>query len=218
MISYNPPSGLPIDIVYRDDSLIVVNKPGGLLSVPGKGEKHRDCLLSRIQQQFPETVTVHRLDMDTSGLLILARSVSVQRKLSMAFQARTIEKTYVAIVEGILTDDQGKIDLPLIADWPNRPRQIVDFEAGKPSQTLFTVLQLNLADNSSRVLLQPITGRSHQLRVHLQSIGHPILGDRLYAPPLARQRSARLLLHAESLSLLHPESGVRLNVQQPAPF
>ncbi len=218
MIEYDPPRGLAIEICYQDNSLLVVNKPGGLLSVPGKGEKHQDCLLTRIQQQYPDALIVHRLDMDTSGLLILARNKTIHRKLSLAFEARNINKRYIAITEGLISDDQGEIDLPLIADWPNRPKQIVDQEKGKASKTRFSILNRNIEENTSRVLLEPKTGRTHQLRVHLQSIGHPILGDRLYANAAALNKSERLLLHAEYLSFTHPESGELIEVHSPAPF
>ena len=218
MIEYNPPRGLAIEICYQDNSLLVVNKPGGLLSVPGKGEKHQDCLLTRIQQQYPDALIVHRLDMDTSGLLILARNKTIHRKLSLAFEARNINKRYIAIADGLITDDYGEINLPLIGDWPNRPKQIVDHENGKASQTRFSILDRNIEENTSRVSLEPKTGRTHQLRVHLQSIGHPILGDRLYANAAALSKSERLLLHAEYLSFTHPESGELIEVHSPAPF
>lgn len=203
-------------ILYADTSLIVIDKPSGLLSVPGRGADKQDCLTSRIQTFYPDALNVHRLDMETSGLIIMARGKEAHRSLSLAFQERQVEKRYVAVVAGRLAEETGEISLPLICDWPNRPRQIVDFNIGKPSLTRYHLLEY--LDDCSRVALSPETGRSHQLRVHMQAIGHAILGDSLYADEQARQRAPRLLLHAEFLALSHPVSGARLEFDCPAPF
>ncbi len=208
---YAPPAG-PLKIVHQDEALIVLDKPSGLLSVPGRGPAHADSLASRVQAEFPDARIVHRLDMATSGLIILARGAAMERALSIAFQKHQVEKLYVAVVAGQIAEDSGEIDLPLITDWPNRPRQKVDFELGKPSLTSFEVLARDAARNTSRVALTPHTGRSHQLRVHLLAIGHPILGDDLYGDAASRTAAPRLLLHATRLALLHPLSGAQLTL------
>lgn len=200
--NYNPPEKPFLDIIYQDDDILLLNKPAGLLSVPGRDPKHRDSLQIRAQQKFPNARTVHRLDMDTSGLIIMANNKSAHRHLSMAFQDRKVEKIYIARVYGTPAENEGLIDLPLICDWPNRPKQIVDFEVGKPSQTRWQVLKRGKRE--TLLLLKPITGRSHQLRVHLQNIDHPILGDRFYAHEKALNMSERLCLHAKSLTITHP--------------
>ncbi len=199
-----------------DDFLLVVDKVSGLLSVPGRGEHKRDSVVVRVQQRYPEALVVHRLDMETSGVLLLARSRKMQRELSLLFQQRKIEKRYLALVTGKLPKYSGTIDKPLAADWPRRPRQKVDFTHGKPSITHYKVLQYHRNDNTSRLELRPITGRSHQLRVHLQSIGHPIVGDKLYANDHAH--ASRLMLHALSLAFEHPATKQRLRLQCPAGF
>ncbi len=214
---YTPPAG-PLKIVHLDEALIVLDKPSGLLSVPGRGPAHTDSLASRVQAAFPDARVVHRLDMATSGLIVMARGAAMERALSIAFQQRQVEKLYVAMVAGQLADDRGEIDLPLIADWPNRPRQKVDFELGKPSLTGFEVLSRNPASNTSRVALRPHTGRSHQLRVHLLAIGHPILGDELYADEASRAAAPRLLLHATALALPHPMGGAMLKLESAPDF
>jgi len=201
---YQPPANQGLDILYEDDSLLVVNKPSGLLSVPGRGEHKQDCLMSRVQEKYPEAMNVHRLDMDTSGVMVLARNSQIQRQLSLLFQERELRKRYITVVDGRVATASGMIDLPLICDWPNRPRQIVDHKQGKPSKTLYKVLWRNIEENTTRLELEPVTGRSHQLRVHMQSLGHPILGDKLYADDEAQAKSARLLLHALSLIFDHP--------------
>jgi len=204
------------ELVYLDDALLVVNKPAGLPSVPGRAEGLQDCMASRVQAIAADALVVHRLDMATSGLLVFARGKVAQRQLSLAFAQREVGKLYVAVVAGQVAQDSGEIDLPLITDWPNRPRQKVDFETGKPSVTRYRVLSRSAHD--TRVALEPLTGRSHQLRVHLLALGHPIVGDALYAPPEVLARATRLLLHAQSLSLAHPLSGATLQFDSLAPF
>lgn len=214
---YAPPAG-PLKIVHQDEALVVLDKPSGLLSVPGRGPAHADSLASRVQAEFPDARIVHRLDMATSGLIVLARGAAMERALSIAFQKRQVEKLYVAVVAGQIAEERGEIDLPLITDWPNRPRQKVDFELGKPSRTGFEVLARDAARNTSRVALTPHTGRSHQLRVHLLAIGHPILGDDLYGDAASRTAAPRLLLHATRLALPHPLSGALLTLESPPDF
>ena len=207
--------------LHIDDALVVVDKPAGLLSVPGRGPDKADCLAARVQAEFPDALVVHRLDMDTSGLMVMARGVAAQRTLSQAFAARTVHKRYMAWVAGRLeaTDaDWGTVALPLICDWPNRPLQKVDFALGKPSVTRWRVLDYDAAMDATRVELEPVTGRSHQLRVHMRELGHPMLGDPLYAPETIRGRSPRLLLHAVSLSMPHPLTGTACKFESPPPF
>lgn len=215
---YAPPVNNGLDILYQDDHLLIVDKPAGLLSVPGRGEDRQDCLIWRVQTELPSARIVHRLDMATSGAMVMALNNEVHRQLSMMFEQRKIQKRYVAIVDGHVEDESGVIDLPLITDWPNRPRQIVDFERGKPSRTRFTVVGYDREKKSTRVELVPETGRSHQIRVHLHSLGHAILGDRLYASDAARGKSSRLLLHSSFLSFHHPVSGEMLSTVSKAPF
>ena len=237
-------------LLYADETLLVLDKPAGLLAVPGRGEDKQDCLSARVQRSYPEALIVHRLDMATSGLLVMARSTAAQTALGKAFAARQVHKRYVAVVHGVLRqasapgdappddspdDDQGwsTVDLPLIADWPNRPLSKVDPENGKPSVTRWRLtLEGDSAPNaasdsgaatatdaaSTRVELEPVTGRTHQLRIHLMAIGHPILGDALYAPPAVQAMAPRLLLHATALRLAHPFSGEALAFHSPAPF
>ncbi len=217
-VIYTPPPDEGLDLIHVDETLIVVNKPEGLLSVPGRGEDRQDCMVHRVQQRFPEALTVHRLDMATSGLLVFARGEAMQRALSVLFQDRQVDKRYVAVVKGLLAQDQGEVNLPLIADWPNRPRQMVCFERGKPSQTLYEVLVRDPLKDETRVALTPVTGRSHQLRVHMLALGHPMLGDPFYGDADSQARAPRLLLHAETLSLPHPVSGERESWVCAAPF
>ena len=214
------PSASPalIDIVFQDDALVIVAKPSGLLSVPGRGEDNQDCVATRLAVHLPDALVVHRLDMATSGLMAFARGKPAQRQLSIAFAEREVRKRYVAIVDGPLASPIGQIDLPLLTDWPNRPRQKVDPVHGKAALTHYQVLGHDAGTGGTRVSLEPVTGRTHQLRVHLWAIGHPIVGDALYAPDAVRDRSPRLLLHAEWLCLPHPLSGELLQFQQPAPF
>jgi tRNA pseudouridine32 synthase/23S rRNA pseudouridine746 synthase len=204
-------SGQDFTLIHADHALLVVNKPSGLLSVPGRGEDKQDCLIRRVQTGYPDALIVHRLDFDTSGLLVLARGKAMHRLLSMMFQDRQVEKRYVAVVDGELAPVEGEVNLPLIVDWPNRPRHIVDFATGKPSLTRYRLVRYDSERQCSRVELTPETGRTHQLRVHMQALGHPILGDSLYAHDIARAKASRLLLHAEYLAFAHPESGEPLN-------
>ena len=207
-------------VLHADDSLLVLEKPAGLLSVPGRGADKQDCLASRVQQLYPDALVVHRLDMATSGLLLMARGASAQRNLSRAFEERQVLKRYVAVVDGQLGPpgaDWGEITLPIAVDWPQRPLRMIDSVHGKPSVTHWRVLP-GAAPGSTRLELSPVTGRSHQLRVHLQAIGHPILGDALYGTAQARAGAPRLLLHASVLELTHPVRGVALRFESPAPF
>ena len=215
------------DVVYNDGNLLVVNKPSGLLSVPGRGPEKADSLTTRIQSEFPDALCVHRLDMATSGLLVFARGAKIHRQLSQLFRERGISKNYIAIVAGHFEQAAGEIDLPLAADWPNRPKQRVDFVSGKPSLTRYRVLGAAegffhsqpgkpLLD-ASRIELEAVTGRTHQLRVHLSAIGHPVLGDELYG---ARNfcTATRLLLHARGLSFMHPSRQEMLFLTAEPPF
>lgn len=185
---------------------MVVNKASGLLSVPGRAPENKDSVMTRIQADFPTAESVHRLDMATSGVIVVALTKAAERELKRQFRERETKKSYIARVWGHLAQDEGLIDLPLICDWPNRPKQKVCYETGKPSQTLYQVLSRD-ADGSTRVKLSPITGRSHQLRVHMLAIGHPILGDGFYAHPEAKAMASRLQLHAQELCITHPEFG-----------
>ena len=212
------------ELVYADESLLVVNKPAGLLAVPGRGDDKQDCLSSRVQALYPDARVVHRLDMATSGLMLLARSRAVQRSLSQAFAARQVQKTYEAVVQGLPlipspTDDGwATINLPIAVDWPRRPLRVIDTLLGKPSITRWQVHSHDARANCSRLHLEPVTGRSHQLRVHLQALGHPILGDALYAPAPVQACAPRLMLHARELRLIHPVTGVAVQFQSPTPF
>lgn len=210
-----------VDLVYVDEALIVLDKPAGLLTVPGRGPDKADCLAARVQARYPDALIVHRLDMDTSGLVAMARGPDAQRALSRAFAERRVEKRYVALAAGRLPPPEaawGTVDLPLICDWPNRPLQKVDVESGKPSVTRWRVLDYDAARDATRVELMPVTGRSHQLRVHMRALGHPLLGDPLYAPPAVRERAPRLLLHAAGLALPHPLTEAVCAFESPPPF
>ncbi|NIZ12951.1 RluA family pseudouridine synthase [Phaeobacter sp. HF9A] len=211
---YCPPSD-PLDILHHDAQLLVVNKPAGLLSVPGKGAHLADCLISRIQAAFPEALLVHRLDRDTSGVMVFAMTAHAQRHLGLQFEKRMTKKTYVARLAGQLEPRSGTVDLPLIVDWPNRPLQKVCHETGKPAETDWKVLRSD--PQETRVRLMPKTGRSHQLRVHMLSLGHPILGDPLYASGAALEYP-RMMLHSEELRLKHPDGGVSHKFRAKAPF
>lgn len=212
--AYDPPD-TPLDVIHADHEILVVNKPHGLLSVPGRGEHLADCLLSRVQSVFPEALLVHRLDRDTSGIMVFALTPHAQRHLGLQFEKRQVKKTYFARVWGRIAEKTGTVDLPLIVDWPNRPRQMVDHENGRPAVTDWRVVRAG--DDETRVRLYPRTGRSHQLRVHMREIGHPILGDPFYAEGAARN-FPRLMLHSESLRLRHPDGGVGMTFSAKAPF
>ena len=217
-IPYAPPGDDGRPPLFADACLLVVDKPAGLLSVPGRGDAHQDCLIARLHARgYDDARIVHRLDMATSGLLVVARGDAAQRELSRQFREREVDKRYVAVVAGLMPDDAGSIDLPLICDWPNRPRQMVDFTIGKPSLTHYRVLARDPASDSTRVELEPVTGRSHQLRVHLAALGHPILGDELYAGAAAA-RAPRLLLHASKIRFFHPSTVESLEFSSPPPF
>jgi tRNA pseudouridine32 synthase/23S rRNA pseudouridine746 synthase len=211
---YTPPDA-PLEVVHHDHELLIVNKPAGLLSVPGKGAHLADCLMSRIHAAFPEALLVHRLDRDTSGVMVFALTPHAQRHLGLQFEKRQVRKVYVARVWGELAPKTGTVDLPLAVDWPNRPRQKVDHAAGRPAVTDWRVVRIE--DGTTRVRLYPHTGRSHQLRVHMAEIGHPILGDPFYATGPARD-FPRLMLHSESLRLRHPDGGAGLSFSAKAPF
>lgn len=251
-------SNSPFDLIYRDDTLLVVNKPAGLLAVPGRGADKQDCLSARLQQEFPDALVVHRLDMSTSGLMLFARGAGMQRRLSQMFHEREVEKRYVAVVSGKLEPARiqsspsltlpqrergrslllrsgegweggwGEVDLPIAADWPNRPLRKIDAELGKPSLTRYRVLNYDPSIHRAlrgtqgeryieitRVELEPVTGRTHQLRVHMAAIGHSVLGDALYGEVSS---AACLLLHATTLNLLHPLTGAPLHFVSEPPF
>ena len=214
MTDYTPPD-TPLDILHEDHEILAVNKPAGLLSVPGKGPELADCLIARLEAAYPQVLLVHRLDRDTSGVMIFALTPHAQRHLGLQFEKRQTKKRYVARVAGRLEPKTGTVDLPLIVDWPNRPLQKVDHDAGKPAVTDWRVLKSN--DSESKVRLFPQTGRSHQLRVHMLALGHPILGDPLYAPETADQYS-RMMLHAEELRIRHPDGGIGTKFRVKAPF
>lgn len=211
----------PLEVLHVDPHWIVVNKPSGLLAVPGKGPDKQDCLSTRVQQVYSDALIVHRLDMATSGLMVMARGLDAQRKLSAAFAERLVHKRYIAVVHCILPcayTDWQTIDLPISVDWPNRPLRVIDPLKGKPSVTRVRVMNRDLARHTSRLELEPITGRSHQLRVHLKALGHPILGDALYAPSDVVLLAPRLLLHAAFLQLPHPAHGTPMDFVCDAPF
>jgi tRNA pseudouridine32 synthase/23S rRNA pseudouridine746 synthase len=215
---YRPPPLKKPLIHYRDEALLAVEKPSGLLSVPGRGAEKQDCLLARVQDDFPEALVVHRLDMATSGLVLFALNKETQRHLGSLFERRQIKKRYIAVVRGIPSPAQGRIDLPLITDWPQRPRQRVDSATGKPAQTAYRVISTMTARGTARVVLQPETGRTHQLRVHMAELGHPILGDELYADDIVHNMAARLLLHAECLVFKPAHEERVLTLHSPVPF
>jgi len=212
--AYNPPDE-PLRIIHQDHEILLVDKPSGLLSVPGKGAHLADCLLSRIQAVFPDALLVHRLDRDTSGVMVFAMTRHAQRHLGQQFEKRQIKKVYVAKVWGHVAGKTGTVDLPLIVDWPNRPRQHVNHETGKPAVTDWRALRFE--ENTTRVRLFPQTGRSHQLRVHMLELGHPIMGDPFYAEGPARD-APRLMLHSESLRLRHPDGGKGMTFKAKCPF
>ncbi|MEP1448300.1 MAG: RluA family pseudouridine synthase [Paraglaciecola sp.] len=216
LLNYTPPTNPYLQIIAQDDDILVLNKPSGLLSVPGKAKEHADSLQTRVQRVFPCATVVHRLDMATSGLMIMALNKPAHRHISKQFELRETSKTYQAIVFGKVQQDAGEINLPLICDWPNRPKQMVDHERGKKALTRWQVLERN--NHSTRMELTPVTGRSHQLRVHMLSMQHPIIGDRLYAHEEALSMASRLNLHAMRLSFRHPSSEQLLHFETPVPF
>lgn len=224
MTTVNPPQDpQPLRCLHADDALLVLVKPAGLLSVPGRGADKQDCVSARAQQQWPGALVVHRLDMSTSGLLLMARTAEVQRALSHAFAEREVEKRYQAIVQGCMTAPEsqggwGDIELPIAADWERRPLRVIDHEHGKPSHTRWRVLAMDEAAQTTRVELSPITGRTHQLRLHLAAIGHAILGDALYADTTTQARAPRLLLHATRLAFTHPTNGAWVQYALPPDF
>ncbi len=214
MSDYAPPD-TPLEVLHEDHEIVVVDKPAGLLSVPGRGAHLSDCLLSRVQNAFPTALLVHRLDRDTSGVMVFGLTPHAQRTLSMQFEKRRAKKTYIARVWGKLESKAGTVDLPLIVDWPNRPKQMVCHATGKPAVTEWRVMRMGA--NESRVRLTPKTGRSHQLRVHMLALGHPILGDPLYADGAAADHP-RLMLHSQELRISHPESGRGMAFRAEVPF
>lgn len=212
---YAPPD-VPLNILHHDAELLLVDKPSGLLSVPGKGAHLADCLLARVQAVFADALLVHRLDLETSGVMVFAMTPHAQRHLGLQFEKRQTRKTYIARVWGDVAGEEGEVDLPLAVDWPNRPRQKVDHAAGRSAQTGWKVVKRE--GGVTRMRLMPTTGRSHQLRVHMLSIGHPILGDRLYADGEALTTADRLQLHAETLRLRHPDGGRGMTFRAKCPF
>lgn len=211
-----PETQTALTVLYADDAIVVVDKPANLLSVPGKGPQGQVCLWRRVQEHYPTARIVHRLDYATSGVMVLALSAESHRALSIQFQDRKTDKHYQAVVSGTPKTDSGSVDLPLRCDWERRPLQIVDHEQGKAALTHWQAT--GSTELGTRIELHPITGRSHQLRVHMMAMGHPIIGDQFYAPESVRDASPRLLLHAEMLSFDHPVSGERLIVEAPCPF
>nr|WP_275668184.1 bifunctional tRNA pseudouridine(32) synthase/23S rRNA pseudouridine(746) synthase RluA [Pseudoalteromonas piscicida] len=216
LLNYAPPLSPYLDILYQDEDMLVINKPSGLLTVPGKDPKHWDSAIARVNFVYPTARIVHRLDMATSGVLCLAMNKAAHRHLSIQFQDRLTHKHYIARVHGKLQQQTGSVDLPLVCDWPNRPKQMVCHETGKPSLTYFEVMEYEA--QATRVKLTPITGRSHQLRVHMLSLGHVILGDRLYATGEALAAASRLQLHAEMLQISHPTTAEMMAFTAPVPF
>lgn len=217
VFKYQPPEFVHLDILYEDQYCIAVNKPSGLLSVPGRGEDKKDCMLSRLHLSHPGALVVHRLDMSTSGILLFALTKEFQSKMSKLFEQKKVHKSYIAKVYGKLKSKEGSINQPLICDWRNRPKQKIDYSHGKPSTTRYKRLDIT-ADGNSVVELYPITGRSHQLRVHMSSIGHPVLGDVFYSIPDSYKASSRLLLHSHNLSFSHPLDNSLVDIQCKADF
>lgn len=217
LIDYNPPQEPWLDLVYRDDYIAVVNKPSGLLSVPGNQPQYYDSAMSRVKEKYGFCEPAHRLDMATSGILLFALSKAADRELKRQFREREPKKYYQALVWGHVEQDHGVVELPLICDWENRPRQKICFERGKRAVTFYDVLQ-RYPNNTTRVKLTLITGRSHQLRLHMLALGHPILGDKFYAHPQAKALSPRLCLHAESLQIQHPITGETMEFTAPVGF
>ncbi len=212
---------LDVKLLYADEAMLVLDKPAGLLSVPGRGEDKQDCLSARVQRLYPDALIVHRLDMATSGVMVFARGLAAQRALNESFANRTVSKRYVAVVEGNLMGslhDWQVIDLPIIVDWPNRPRRMIDHQRGKPSVTRWRWLSHDAARKTTRIELEPVTGRSHQLRVHLLALGHGIAGDALYGSLQSQALAERLWLHACVLELAHPATRQLMRFVSPVPF
>jgi tRNA pseudouridine32 synthase/23S rRNA pseudouridine746 synthase len=211
-----------LEAVYVDAHVIVLNKPSGLLSVPGRGEDKQDCLITRAQHLWPDALTVHRLDMATSGLMVVARGPDVQRLLSQAFADRQVHKLYEALVAGKVqapdSNEWQNIEMPLLIDWPNRPKSKIDWEHGKKSHTQWRLQQGIMHPHATRIELLPITGRTHQLRLHMMAMGHPILGDTLYATPDIQAQSSRLCLHARNLQFKHPVTAEWMAFESRVPF
>lgn len=211
---YDPPQE-PTVLLHADAALLVVKKPEGLLSVPGKGAEKADCLIARLLARYPRVLLVHRLDTDTSGVMVFARTSAAQVSLAGQFERRETVKHYIARVAGQVAGDAGTVDLPLTVDWPNRPRQHVNHDTGRPAITDWQVIARG--PDETRVALTPHTGRTHQLRVHMAALGHPILGDPLYAKGPAADHP-RLMLHAETLGFRHPVTGEAVTFTSPCPF
>ncbi len=211
------PPQQPLCIVYEDDDLVVIDKPAGLLSVPGRLPEHHDSAYLRVVEKYPHAKITHRLDMATSGILMFAKHRNAEVAVSKMFQARTVKKNYIALVQGKL-EGQGSVDVPLMTDWEKRPRQMVHFELGKAAKTLYQALEYVEADDITRVLLTPVTGRSHQLRVHMQYIGHPITGDQFYHPDHLQSALKRMALHASYLAFKQPLSGKNVEIKGNVPF
>lgn len=216
-VAYSPPDHTKLDILYQDVNLIILNKPSGLLSVPGRGAEKQDCMLSRLQSEHPGALVIHRLDMPTSGIIMFALNKEMQKGMGYLFENKLIYKQYIAKVHGVLKENKGLVDQPLITDWVNRPRQKIDYKHGKASQTKFTLVS-TVNEKNSIVKLEPITGRSHQLRVHMSSLGHAILGDDLYGTYQTSNASPRLLLHAEKISFTDPLTSKVINIHCPVDF
>lgn len=214
---YNPPPDDGLEIIFQDKFLLAISKPPGLLSVPGRGEDKADSLITRVQKVYPDARVAHRLDRDTSGLLLFPRGAKIHRQISLMFEKREMDKSYVAVVMGKLEQEQGEVNMPLMVDWPNRPLHIVNTDNGKPATTRYKVLSFDELAHTSRIALEPLTGRTHQLRVHMQYLGHPIVGDTLYGGN-AESKSTRLLLHAYTLDFTHPVTGESMRLKSPIPF
>jgi tRNA pseudouridine32 synthase/23S rRNA pseudouridine746 synthase len=217
---YDPPQD-SLNILYQDDDILVLSKPSGILSVPGKPEEHRDCLETRAQLEIPNALLTHRLDLETSGIFMMALHKQAQAHINLQFEKRRTKKYYIARVWGHVEGESGNIDLPMCVDWDNRPRQMISYEHGRAAQTDWEVLErgkLPCGNDFTRILLKPITGRSHQLRVHMEQFGHPILGEVFYAHDDAEHAAERLQLHAESLTIYHPKDESLITFTDPAPF
>lgn len=213
-----PPCSEAVNILFEDDYLLLVEKPSGLLSIPGRNPANWDCVAHRVKQTHPEARIVHRLDLDTSGIMVMALDRTTHRELNWLFERRDVQKLYTAVVFGVMQEETGSVDFPLIADWPNRPRQKVCYERGKQALTYYEVVERDAAGNRTRLHLKPVTGRSHQLRVHMAEINHPILGCDMYAHDAALAMAERLQLHATNLSFRHPITGEMIEGVSPPPF